>query len=93
MSDPSPYLLVTYSLTDLSQTQKVKFYYALKGRGTTKGFLEKTGALSLARSVFLIQAGELALTEAFVKAWKCHYHIRQVYLSPHQLGQMHQLTM
>ncbi len=85
------YLLVSYSLTHLSQTEKVKFYYALKGRGNTKGIIEKTGALSLGRSVFLEQVNMQEEIQKFLTGWNCNFHLRKVYLSPHQLGQLYHM--
>jgi len=84
-----PYALITYSLTHLSQTEKVKFYYALKGRGNAKGLLADTSAFALARSVFMVRAAELQIAASFMETWGCHYVVRRAFLSPDQLGNLY----
>jgi len=63
-------ILITYNLSNLSQTQKVKFFYALKGRNTSPGIIKRTSAVQLAKTVLLIKTEHETEFKEFFKIWK-----------------------
>jgi len=62
--------LFTYSTSHLSKTDRVKFFYALKGR-TSPGILKQTKSEFLARGVILTPTASAEKIENFLRKWKC----------------------
>lgn len=63
--------LFSYTLSNLSYKDKVRFYYALKGRDGISGILAMPGIQQLAKSVLLTSFPKEL--EAFLKLWNCPY--------------------
>jgi hypothetical protein len=71
-------VLLQYNSSHLKGANKVKFYYALKGRGGSKGILEVTHSEFIGKGVVLSGdkgASELAV---FFKKWGCKTEKKEV---------------
>lgn len=65
--------LFTFSLTNLQQTGKVKFQYALYGRGSREGVLGSNGGRGIAPGAVLVPVEKESDMEAFFKEWGAEY--------------------
>ena len=74
--------LFIYSSSHLSGSNKVRFFYALKGRDDKLGLIKETNSRFLAKSVILAPASKTELWRSFFKFWGCKF--RQVSLSSAQ---------
>ena len=74
-------VIFTYLINHLAQKDKVRFYYALKGRDGKTGIIKKWKIEQLAKGVLLVDVGreEEDVTE-FLEFWKCVYKKRKVYV-------------
>ncbi len=72
-----PKILYNYSLTNLQYKDKVRFFYALKGR-KQEGILKMTKSLQLAKGVFLTPVEFDREIEDFFKQWGIVYHRRRI---------------
>jgi len=73
------YYIITYSTRHLLKKDKVRFYYALKGRDGKTGIVKRCKIRQLGRTVLMVQARFEDDVEAFVKYWKCTYQKMQVW--------------
>ena len=78
----SAYSLYAYSLTHLQIKDKVRFYYALKGRDGKSGIIQQYHVEQVAKSVLLVPETNNQDVAAFLAFWHCPYTKRQVYLVP-----------
>ena len=78
------YEILCYKLTHLTQTQKVRFFYALKGRGTTQGILKQYNISSLSKGVLFVPEKSMAQAREFLGFWKCPFTSKIVYLEHEQ---------
>ncbi|MBS3119340.1 hypothetical protein J4475_00795 [Candidatus Woesearchaeota archaeon] len=78
--DSRPYVLFTYTLHHLPYKDKIRFYYALKGRDGKSGMLAETKSRQLAKGVLAVQPEHQASVEEFLKFWKCSYTREEVRL-------------
>ena len=69
--------IYVYSSSHLTSTERVKFFYALKGRNRTPGILESTQAIFLAKSVISVSKENANEIEAFLKTWKCKFSTKK----------------
>ena len=74
------YALFAYSTKHLSSSDKVRFYYALKGRNGISGFLARTNSKHLAKSVILTPIEHDKEAIEFLTYWKCKFERRKVRL-------------
>ena len=72
------YSLVCYRLRHLTQTQKVRFFYALKGRGSNPGIIKQYKIKQLAKGVLMVSQETLEQTIAFLNFWKCIFSTKEV---------------
>jgi peptide subunit release factor 1 (eRF1) len=72
--------LFTYALSHLASKDKIRFYYALKGRDGKSGVVKQYKIDYLAKSVLLVPGKHEQDVEAFLKYWKCSYKKRKVKL-------------
>lgn len=72
--------LFTYSLRHLKYSDKIRFFYALKGRGTGKGVLKTTDSEQLGRAVILTSAKNAPELDEFFRLWKCNFKARRIWL-------------
>lgn len=73
-------VLFTYSIDHMLQKDKVRFYYALKGRDGISGMLSKEGVLQLGRAVVIVSRELAPEFEEFFSLWKCDYHKKNILL-------------
>jgi len=71
-------VLFTYSIDHLAYKDKVRFYYALKGRDGRSGILSKRGVEQLGRTVILVPDSLASEFENFLRYWKCNYEKKNV---------------
>ena len=77
-------LLVSYRLSHLLYKDKVRFYYALKGRDGKSGMLKILKAQQLSKSVMLLEKGKQEDIRAFLEHWKCPFVARQYFVKAAQ---------
>jgi len=78
-SDKPTHALIRYSTTHMNATERVKFVYAVHGRGSSKGFL-KDGEI-LAKTVLFVSIKRLAEVKNFLEIWNCKLLIEEVEVS------------
>jgi hypothetical protein len=71
-------VLYTYSTQHLLKKDKVRFYYALKGRDGKSGIVKKYGIEHLGRTVLLVPARFSDDVKGFLELWKCKIKIKKV---------------
>ncbi len=76
--DYSPYVIFTYSTEHLLKKDKVRFYYALKGRDGKTGIVKRCKIDHLGRTVLLVPDKHATDVEGFLQYWKCAYKRREV---------------
>ncbi len=74
--------LFTYSLTHLSNSDKIRFYYALKGRDGKSGIVKDYHIAQLGRTVLLVPGPFGDDVESFLKLWNCSRTRKQVMIEP-----------
>lgn len=79
-NDSKIYALFSYSTSHLSKKDKIRFYYALKGRDGKSGFIARTASQHLGRSVILVPINFEKDAEDLLKYWKCKFEKRKVKL-------------
>lgn len=73
MVNNSARYIIHYSTNHLSNKDIVRFFYALKGRGNSKGLLEQTNSKQLAKSIIETQTKAIPNWKYFLKKWACKY--------------------
>lgn len=74
LTSPKPrssHTLFLYSTKELSPTDKVRFYYAFKGRDGESGILKRTASEFLAKGVILVPIEQASAMQDFLKDWHC----------------------
>lgn len=79
-------VLVSYTISHLAKSDKVRFFYALMGRGDEVGVLQRSGTQRLGRCVLLVSREQSKEIEDFLKYWKCEYMQRLVYVERQERG-------
>jgi hypothetical protein len=77
-SKPREQVLVIYSTSQLTKTDLVKFFYALKGRDQKPGFLTRIKAEFLAKGAFLAEKRHLTEIKEFFELWTCSIKIKNL---------------
>jgi|TARA_B100001964_G_C14131705_1_gene553209 hypothetical protein len=65
--------IFTYSLTNAPNSQKVRFVYALKGRGNNPGLIKKLKGNFLTQSCFIVESMHDKEVESFFNYWHIHF--------------------
>lgn len=73
-------LLITYTSSALSPTDKVRFYYALKGRNRDSGITKIYSIIHLAKQVFMVSEEYEDDMRKFFSTWKMPFTIRHIVL-------------
>ncbi|MFQ5621110.1 MAG: hypothetical protein ACE5FT_04665 [Candidatus Nanoarchaeia archaeon] len=73
-----PYSLVTYSTSHLSKSDKVRFYYALKGRDGKSGIIKSCSIEQLTKTVLLVPPDQSTEVKEFLEYWKCEHQVQEV---------------
>lgn len=81
-SQAVPFVIFTYSIETLSQTDKVRFYYALKGRDGKHGIVKEWDVIQLGRAVLLIPESHEKDVREFLAFWKATFESRRVWGLP-----------
>lgn len=77
LSSSSPMLIYTYSTEHLPKKDKVRFYYALKGRDGKSGIVKEMKIVHLGRTVLMIPEKYDRDIQQFMKVWNLPYHRRK----------------
>ncbi len=77
-----PRVIFTYSTEHLLKKDKVRFYYALKGRDGKTGIVKRCAIEQLGRTVLLVPTKHAADVDEFLKYWKCEFQQRRVLVEP-----------
>lgn len=72
--------IFTYSTKHLEKKDKVRFYYALKGRDGKSGIVKRTCIQHLGRTVLLVPKNSEHEISEFLEYWKCKYTKKEVLL-------------
>jgi len=84
MATPPPHrnaVLFSYALIHLQKKDKIRFYYALKGRDGKSGIITHYHIDYLGRTVLLVPKAYANNVESFLTFWKCPYKRREVILT------------
>lgn len=74
------WVLFTYSTARLKYSDKVRFYYALKGRDGISGIIKEGRINQLARTVLVVPFSFAGKFQLFLEHWKCNYRRRDLLL-------------
>lgn len=75
-----PLLIFTYNTEHLPKKDKVRFYYALKGRDGKTGIVKRCKIEQLGRTVLLVPVQFSQDVNGFLQYWKCEYKSKEVLL-------------
>ena len=75
-------VIFTYSIEHLSKTDKVRFYYAIKGRDGKSGVVKEWDIEQLGRAVLMIPEAREKELRDFLVFWKCAFNSRRVWVMP-----------
>ena len=78
ISNPEPMVIYTYSTEHLLKKDKVRFYYALKGRDGKSGIVKALRIIHLGRTVLMAEARFDEEIIQFFKVWNLPYTRRKV---------------
>ena len=68
-----------YSLEHLQKKDKVRFYYALKGRDGKTGIVNAYKIEQLGRAVLLVSVNHEYDVSEFLTYWKCKFESRRIF--------------
>ena len=77
-----PLFLFTYTTKHLAMKDKVRFYYALKGRDGKSGICKQYKIERLAKTVLLVPPKAAPAVEEFLVFWKCQFTKRKIIIEP-----------
>ncbi|MGM5484398.1 MAG: hypothetical protein ACQEP1_00825 [Nanobdellota archaeon] len=78
-------LLVVYDSSGLADKDKVRFYYALKGRDGKSGILDYYNIDFLSKKVLLVPSEFRDEIIDFLSGWKISYSIRDIIIKGEKL--------
>jgi hypothetical protein len=76
----APGYIFTYSTEHLAKKDKVRFFYALKGRDGKPGIVQRAAIEHLGRTVLLAPERTSPDVEQFLMGWGCEFSKRRVLL-------------
>lgn len=71
-------LLITYDSVNLSYNNKIRFYYALKGRDGKSGIVKLYKINFLGKKVFMIDNSFINEIKSFLNQWNLKYTITEI---------------
>ena len=74
----SPKVIFSYSIEHLEKKDKIRFYYALKGRDGKTGIVKQYKIKQLGRAVLLVEEKFANDVEEFLKLWECKFQKMEV---------------
>jgi len=72
------HVIFMYSTEHLAKKDKVRFYYALKGRDGKSGIVKACHIEQLGRAVLFVQEKYAKEVDDYLKFWKCSYKTKKV---------------
>lgn len=76
-----PFFIYWYNLSKLKYSDKIRFFYALKGRGKAQGILKDAGGESIGKGVLLIPAENDEQIYSFFNTWRLPFHRKRILMS------------
>ena len=73
------YVIFMYSTVHLLKKDKIRFYYALKGRDGKTGIVKRKTIQQLGRTVLMAEAKNKSEIEAFLNYWKCKFEMMHIW--------------
>ncbi len=73
-------IIFCYSTEHLPKKDKVRFYYALKGRDGNSGIVKQANIEQLGRAVLLVPSQNAESVEKFLNEWHCKFSRREVFI-------------
>ena len=70
--------IFTYSIEHLLKKDKIRFYYALKGRDGKSGIVKDLKIEQLGRAVLLVDSKHEKEVGEFLEYWKCKFETKKV---------------
>jgi hypothetical protein len=83
IADYEPKVIFTYSTEHLLKKDKIRFYYALKGRDGKSGIVKRCKINHLGRTVLMVSEKFAKEVEEFLTLWKCKFQKLEV-LTKHE---------
>ena len=77
----SPFFIYWYNLSKLKYSDKIRFFYALKGRGKEKGMLKDVDGEAIGKGVLLIPAEKDEQIYSFFSTWHLPFHRKRILVS------------
>ncbi|MEA3430521.1 MAG: hypothetical protein U9R08_04575 [Nanoarchaeota archaeon] len=74
------FIIYTYSTLHLEKKDKVRFYYALKGRDGKSGVVKRFNVDHLGRTVLMVSKEFEPDLDQFFEIWKCPIKKREVFV-------------
>jgi len=74
----APKIIFMYSTEHLLKKDKIRFYYALKGRDGKTGIVKQYKIEQLGRAVLFVPDSFSQNVHEFLKYWKCEYDTKKV---------------
>jgi hypothetical protein len=71
-------VLFSYSTEHLLKKDKIRFYYALKGRDGKSGIVKSCKIDHLGRTVLLVPIKFAQEVKEFLELWKCKFEMKEV---------------
>ena len=73
-------VLYTYGLTQLDNSKKVRFVYALKGRSNSDGLINKLKGEFLVNGCFIVSVSYEKEVDLFLRYWKVQFTKKRIKL-------------
>ena len=74
------FVILHYTLIHLKTSDKIRFYYSLKGRDGKSGILKLYRVEQLGKGVLWVSLPYASDVEDFLRFWKCAYQKKEVTL-------------
>ena len=72
------FTIFSYSTSHLEYKDKIRFYYALKGRDGKSGIINDYKIEQLGKTVLFVKLNQVEDVRQFLNQWKCEYHTKEV---------------
>lgn len=73
-------VIFSYSTEHLKQSDKVRFYYALKGRDGKSGIIARLNITQLGKTVLFVRSEHAQEVAEFLEYWKCKVERQEVFV-------------
>ncbi|MBI4143826.1 hypothetical protein HY486_01095 [Candidatus Woesearchaeota archaeon] len=80
-----PMIIFSYTTKHLKYSDKVRFYYAIKGRDGKSGLIKEYDITQLGKTVFLVKLEYEAALIHFFTEWKCKHKILHAMINKEEL--------